>query len=74
MDPIVLNGFLTPRPYINNVNPGSEINFPPDFDAMPLKPVKPKRTSSRLYSLYLADVAKKLDFDEFGNVDDNNIN
>ena len=67
MDPNVLNGFLTPKTHMNWMRQQDEITRFQGFGAMPAmpaKPVKQKRTSSRLYSLYLADVAKKLNFDE----------
>lgn len=74
MDLNVLNGFSTPETHMTVMRLQDEITGFEGFGAKPIKPVKQKRTSSRLYSLYLADVAKKLDFDEFGDIEDNIIN
>ena len=74
MDLNVLNGFSTPELYMDDISQENEIDGFKSLKTNPDKPVKQKRTRSRLYSLYLADVAKKLDFDEFCDVEHNNIN
>lgn len=70
----ILNGFSTPETRMAGMRQQDEITGFKGFGEKPIKPVKQKRTSSRLYCLYLANVAKKLDFDELGNIEDDAIN